>query len=359
MKIVLFDTILERHLVESIQRAFEFLGHSVKSTDLLVHGHEMIKKEEDKKKIWDAIEDVLAWKPDVFISFRPMNILPEMVDYIRKKALTAIWLSDDPVLYKTCYAQVVDYYDLMLHCGSEKVISFYMSKGHNHGVNYPFWTDHKAFPAVYDPVNAEQELIFLGNMNGPVRRKRYFEFANLPFQKKVFGLLDSDPLGIHGGFLKDAYLNPTLVTEKLKKFKVAISIPQFFTEYKGSHYDFPELKSLGYFQYPSRVIQYIASGLPVAAVGNTDMKECMPEIQVKGSLDDLNEYINKIVSEIDFAIDSSNKVLERFRKSYSALSRAIYFLYLVENINSVRKMSAVEKSIKYMDFEANYTDTTY
>lgn len=359
MKIVLFDTILERHLVESLERAFVHMGHSVISTDLLVHGHEMIKKEEDKKKIWDKIDEVLSWAPDIFISFRPMNLLPEMVDYVRKHCLTAIWLSDDPVLYKTCYSLVVDHYDLMLHCGSEKVIEFYVSKGHKHGINFPFWTDHKAFPPVYDPDNADGELIFLGNMNGQVRRKRYFEYANLPFQKKVFGLLDSDPFGIHGGFIKDAYLHCDLVSEKLKKFRIAVSVPQFFSEYKGLHYDFPELNGLGYFQYPSRVVQYIASGMPVAAVGALDMKECMPEIEVRESLSELEPYIERILSDVDFARKSSRNVLSRFRKSYSSLSRAICIVELIEKIGLIRDMSAVEKAGKYLEFESSYNEFTY
>lgn len=359
MKIVLFDSILERHLVESLKRAFEFLGHTVYSTDLLVHGHDMIKNESDKEKIWNEIESALNFSPDLFISFRPMNLLPEMVEYIRKKCLTAVWLSDDPVLYKICYSLVVDSYDLLLHCGSEKVISFYHFKGHKHGINFPFWTDHHAFPFVYDPFNANEEILFLGNMHGQVRQKRYFEFAKLPQKKKVFGLLDSDPLGIHGGFIKEAYLNSNLVSKTIQNFKIALSIPQFFSDYKGSHYDFPELGSLGYFQFPSRVIQYIASGIPVAAIGQDDMKLAMPEIEVRDSIEKLEPYILKIISDLDFAKSESKKVLSRFRKSYSSLSRAEFLLSLINNIGKVYSMSPKIKALHFLDFEVTYSDSTY
>lgn len=359
MNIVLFDTILERHLVESLERAFKHLGHDVISTGLLVHGHDLIKREEDKKRIWEAIERVLSFQPDLFISFRPMNLLPEMLDYIRKKCLTAIWLSDDPVLYKTCYSTVIDHYDLMLHCGSEKVIAFYNSKGHRHGINFPFWTDHVAFPCVYDPNNAHEGAIFLGNMNGQVRRKRYLDFAELPFQKKVFGLLDSDPLGIHGGVIAEAYLNTSAVSDALSRFRVAVSIPQFFSEYSGLHYDFPELRELGYFQYPSRVIQYIASGLPVAAIGELDMKQAMPEIEVKGDLKSLSPYIANLLSDETFASDESKAVLARFRKNYSSLSRVNCLMDVLRDMGRVFGMSPREKAVFFLKFDADYDDTTY
>ncbi|MDD2728277.1 hypothetical protein [Malikia sp.] len=355
----MFDSILERHLVESLKRAFEYLGHSVHSTDLIVHGHDMIKNESDKKKVWSEIEKALDFTPDLFISFRPMNLLPEMVEVIKKKCITAIWLSDDPVLYKTCYSLVVDSYDLMLHCGSEKIISFYHAKGHKHGINFPFWTDHHAFPPVYNPLEAGEEVLFLGNMNGQVRRKRYFEFAKLPNKKKIFGLLDSDPLGIHGGFIKEAYLNCDLVSQTIKNFRISVSIPQFFDEYAGLHYDFPELRSLGYFQFPSRVIQYIASGIPVAAVGQEDMKFAMPEIEVSSSINGLESYISKVISDFDFAQSESKKVLSRFRKSYSSLARAQHLLYILNNMEEIRSMSPGKKATQFLEFESSYSEKTY
>lgn len=196
MKFILFDSILERHLAESLKRSLEYLGHQAIFTDLVLHGHSMISSQKDIDFMWQKVREICSEPADMFISFRPMNLLPEMVEYIGKNMKTAIWLSDDPVLYKTCYGRVVDSYDVLLHCGYSDVMKFYERNGHPKGFNFPFWTDHISFPVVYNPLKAEYEIAFLGNMNGQVRRKRYMELASLPYTKKVFGLLDSDPLGM-------------------------------------------------------------------------------------------------------------------------------------------------------------------
>lgn len=359
MKVALFDTILERHLPESLKRALEFLGHEVIYTDLLLHGHDMISKQSDIDLMWREIKKIELHKPDLLIAFRPMNLTVEMLDYLRSKMKTAIWLSDDPVLYKTCYGKVVNHYDIILHCGYKEVMEFYESKGHPKGFNFPFWTDHHSFPPVYNPNNANTDIVFLGNMNGQVRRKRYMEVANLPYSKKVYGLLDSDPLGIHGGFIREAYLYTQRVTEVLSQAKLGLSIPQFFTEYNGLHYDFPELAGLGYFQFPSRIIQYAASGLPIAAVADERVTEVYPEIFVGKTVTDLKPFIDKIVKDKDFAISISNKVLKTFRESYSALSRATMLVDLVNSLEQYQHLGVHERATLFTKFKVVYDTDTY
>lgn len=308
--------------------------------------------------MWTEVHKVTDMSPDLLVAFRPMNLLPDMLVHLRKHMLTSVWLSDDPVLYKVCYGDVAPHFDFLLHCGSEKVISFYKSQGHSHGVNFPFWTDHHAFPPIYEPESANTDVIFLGNMNGQVRRKRYAEVAAMPFNTRVYGLLDSDPAALHGGFVKDAYLHCNLISAILKKGRVGLSIPQFFTEYKGLHYDFPLLDQLGYFQFPSRVIQYAASGLPVAAVGDNDMK-VFPELNIQNSVSSLVPYINQICGNIDFAKAESQAVLRRFQRNYSALSRAQMLLSLAENFRSVCKMSSATRACLFTDFSVDYKVDTY
>ncbi|XID75577.1 hypothetical protein ACF3NA_03295 [Alkanindiges sp. WGS2144] len=344
MKIVLFDSILERHLPESLKRALEQLGHEVVYTDLLLLGHDMIQKESDIKFMWQQIEKVADAKPDLFVAFRPMNLTTEMLRFLRERMRTAIWLSDDPVLYKTCYAHVVNDYDIILHCGYADILRFYEAKGHPAGFNFPFWTDHHSFPVIYDPEKAQTDLIFLGNMHGQVRRKRYMELASLPFSKKIYGLLDSDPLGMHGGFLKEAYLYTERVSEVLATAKVGISIPQFFSEYSGLHYNFTELPDLGYFQFPSRVIQYAASGLPIVAVGDKRMQEVYPEIFVAETVSSLKPAIDRIVKDKDFALEVSRKTLLRFESSFSALSRAKMLIAVSNSLEQYQKLSVQERA---------------
>ncbi|MDH2997999.1 hypothetical protein A1D22_08905 [Pasteurellaceae bacterium LFhippo2] len=359
MKFILFDSILERHLAESLQRSLEHLGHEVIFTDLILHGHSMINTEKDIDFMWQKVKEVCSEPADLFISFRPMNLLPEMVEFIGERMKTAVWLSDDPVLYKTCYGKVVDSYDILLHCGYADVMAFYEKNKHPKGFNFPFWTDHVSFPPIYDPLHAEYDIAFLGNMNGQVRRKRYMELANLPFSKKVFGLLDSDPLAMHGGFIREAYLHTERVTGALSKAKIGVSIPQFFKEYNGLDYDFPELEKLGYFQFPSRVIQYAASGLPIAAIGDKRMKEVFPEIFVASSIPELEDYIKKVCENYDFALAESQKILTRFCKDFSALSRATMLIDLVNNLEKLKKLSTYKRSTLFATYDVSYMENSY
>lgn len=359
MKFILFDSILERHLAESLKRALEHLGHQVVFTDLILHGHSMIYAKKDIDFMWQKIYEICSEPADMFISFRPMNLLPEMVSYIGKKMKTAIWLSDDPVLYKTCYGKVADSYDILLHCGYADVMKFYEENNHPKGFNFPFWTDHISFPIVYNPLRTEYEIVFLGNMNGQVRRKRYMELASLPYSKKVFGLLDSDPLAIHGGFIREAYLHTERVSEVLSRAKIGISIPQFFSEYNGLDYDYPELAGLGYFQFPSRVIQYAASGLPIAAVGDSRMKEAFPEIFVGSNIAELRTYIEKIANNYEFAIMESEKIVHRFQRNYSALSRAVMLADLCQNLPKLQTLSTKKRSMLFLDYQVDYNLETY
>ncbi len=359
MKIILFDTILERHLAESLQRALRYLGHEVDFTDLILHGHSMIEKEKDLEFMWQKVKEVEEKGYDLFISFRPMNLTVEMVSYLGSSMKTAIWLSDDPVLYKNCYKHVVDAYDIVLHCGYTEVLKFYEDAGHVKGFNFPFWTDHISFPVVFNKHVPEMDLVFLGNMNGQVRRKRYLEFGALPFVKKVYGLVDSDPYGIHGGFLKEAYLHTNLVSDVLARAKVGVSIPQFFKEYNGLDYDFPELAGLGYFQFPSRIIQYAASGLPIAAVGDSRMQEVYPAIHVQQSIEELTPYLSKVANNRDFAMKESAKIISHFQQYFSALSRAEMLISLCNNLKELQKLTTDERAKLFLDYSVNYNIDTY
>lgn len=359
MKIILFDTILERHLAESLQRALRHLGHEVDFTDLILHGHSMIEKEKDLEFMWQKVKEIEEKGYDLFISFRPMNLTVEMVSYLGSSMKTAIWLSDDPVLYKNCYKHVVDVYDIVLHCGYTEVLKFYEDAGHVKGFNFPFWTDHISFPVVFNKHVPEMDLVFLGNMNGQVRRKRYLEFGTLPFVKKVYGLVDSDPYGIHGGFLKEAYLHTNLVSDVLARAKVGVSIPQFFKEYNGLDYDFPELAGLGYFQFPSRIIQYAASGLPIAAVGDNRIQSVFPSIHVQSNIRDMIPYLKKVSNDREFALQESSKVLSEFRNSYSALSRAEMLVDLFYNLEALKGLSSSERAELFLKYDSNYDENTY
>ncbi|TFI48698.1 hypothetical protein E4A41_07155, partial [Micrococcus endophyticus] len=163
-------------------------------------------------------------------------------------AALVAWFSDDPVLFEHSYGPVVDLYDLVLHCGGAPVLRFYEERfGRPTGVNLPFWTDHTAFPVVHGARPAETDVLFLGNMVGPVRRWRYDALAAMEHEVTVFGQVGEDPAGLGGGFLDAEHE----VVQAGARARVALNIPQVFADHRGQPTWFPGLDALGAFELPS------------------------------------------------------------------------------------------------------------
>jgi hypothetical protein len=356
MKICLFDSIHERHVCESLLRAFNELGHQVHWTGAIQtirKGPVFPHEPEDLSLLWRELQKLATDKPDVLLNIRASTLRPDMLNYLRSHGIfTAVWFPDDPVLYKQIYSSIVESYDVVLHCGGPKVLSFYTERHGATGINFPFWTDNTAFPFCFNSERCEWDVIFLGNCNGPVRRARYDFIASLPFNVRVFGRVQKDPAGIHGGYLQDAYTNTGTVTQVLANAKVGLSISQFFEAYAGSEYDYPELKQLGYFQFPSRIIQYAASGLPIISIGDQEMRNCFPELVVAGAREEVVEAARALFANRKTLDEASHRVHERFRRNYSALSRAKCFEAVVASPAFWRRLDATERAELFMQFPA-------
>jgi polysaccharide pyruvyl transferase WcaK-like protein len=341
-RIVLFDDILERHVRRSLHRALMELGHDVVATPPIYHGHDAPREPDDVAKVRGAIDEVLAQPPDALINFRAANLTPDMLfDLRRAGILTLVWLHDDPVLYKICYGAVVDHYDIVLNCGNEPVLDFYQKKHGIAGVNFPFWTDNNEFPRTHDPhVAADYDLVFLGHFKGQVRSARYDILAGLPAAVRAFGRMDSDPAGIGGGVLEQE----AEIAEALGKGRIGFNIPQIFADYAGHRYAFEGLARLGSFEFPSRVVQYAAVGLPVLTYGRFRPPDTFPEMLTAANVPALHDLVRRTLAEPEALAERAEATANRFNASFSALARAKFLERIIAAPETVLEASLEDRA---------------
>ena len=292
MDIIFFDEILETHTCESLKLALINRGHKAYWTGKIWQGHQFPANEVDTNFIWEKVNNLIEQKPDVIFNFRASSLLPEMIIKLKNSGIhTIVWLPDDPVLYHICYRHIVEFYDTILHCGDAHILNFYEEKHGRSGFNFPFWTDASFFPFSYNPENTEYDLVFLGNCVGQVKRERYKLIASLPGKKRIFGKVSNDDFNLCGGFIKDT----KEVSQEIGKGLIGLNIPQYFRNYGGTNYDFPELNDLGFFQYPSRIIQYAACGLPIISLQPGEPPTTFPELITAENVDVLKNKINDLI----------------------------------------------------------------
>lgn len=350
MEILLFDAINERHVCWSLFRALTELGHDVSYTGPIWSGHFFPEYPSDISKIQQPVDMVLESPPEVLFNFRAATLLPEMVKKIKDAGVfTIVWLPDDPVAYNVCARHVVDCYDLVLHCGGEKILEFYDRNHPFAGVNFPFWTDETAIPYKYRPDKAGLDMVFLGNCNGPVKgikEGRYEILSSQPFATRIFGRVDGDPKGICGGFLDGS----KAISDALSGARCAVSIPQFFQDYKDSKYDFPGLSDLGFFEIPSRVVQYAAAGLPVFTMTNQPSISSFPELITFRDSNELTSKARTIIDDIECLKQLSERTHQRFVKDFSAKSRAEFIEFLITTKINLRDLNTQERAFLFRDF---------
>jgi len=342
MKIVLFDDIHENHVRRSLSRALRARGHTVVETQPVWRGHRLPVEASDIEHIRQEVDTVIGLKPDALLNFRASSLTPEMLKDIRAAGIkTAVWFPDDPVLYDVCYRLVVEHYDIVLNCGSREVLEFYEFRHGVHGFNFPFWTDRIEFPRTHDAVaTPEFDIGFLGTFKGPARSTRYQTLASLPFKVKAFGEIKEDPAGIGGGYLR----TPQDVADTLAKARIGFNMPQVFSDYHGHAYDFPELARLGSFEFASRVIQYMAIGLPVATLGKYRAPKAYPEMLVAPDIARMTALLRQILSDPEKLQELSTITAARFDSAFSADARAALFEALCEEPGLGKTIPVEERS---------------
>lgn len=349
MRIALFDGIVETHVASSLERALVEAGHTVLNTGKVGHGYKFATGPGQLHVLNSTLDKVVDFRPDVIFVFRPASLpMPLLERAKRTGARMVAWLSDDPVLWDLSYGPVVESYDVVLHCGTARVLDFYESMfGRPTGVNFPFWTDQKAFPYVFGSQPRESDAMFLGNVHDEVRRTRYFDLGSLSSSIRIHGNVGRDYYNIGGGFLD----SDEEVVEAGARTGLAVNIPQYFRDHQGLETWFDGLDKLGFFQYPSRVIQYAAMGIPiVSVVPDADDLASFPEIICVDSVAQLDATIDSVLASSSLD-DLSRSTHDRFLRNYSAAAR-VMALESVLSDDSWMNLDATERSLWFTQFDA-------
>ncbi|OFK93710.1 hypothetical protein HMPREF2792_01385 [Corynebacterium sp. HMSC068H04] len=348
MRISIYDGILETHVASSLERALVARGHSVLNTGKIGHGFKFPTPGQDQTALEVAVRRVIDFDSDVCFVMRPASLPFSLLKKLKKQGITLVaWLSDDPVLFDLSYGPIVDSYDLVLHCGNVKVLEFYEEYfGRPTGVNFPFWTDHEAFPRVWGKAEPLVDLMFLGNVQDEVRRSRYFKLAGLTSSVRVHGNVGADYIGLSGGYLDGN--NEVLLSGA--STRAALNIPQFFRDHRGLETWFEGLGALGFFEYPSRVIQYMAMGIPTISVVPSDaVFRSYPEMLTASTIHEADEAFRELSASGGLA-DLSSRVGERFDRNFSAESRVLALEALLESDNW-KQLDAAEREVWFTQFD--------
>ncbi|AKV57970.1 CgeB family protein [Corynebacterium riegelii] len=349
MRVCIFDGILETHVGASLERSFKKFGYETFNTGKIGSGFKFPKSYEDISHLEASVQMAIRFNPDVVFVMRPASLPHHLLRKIKRSGASIIaWFSDDPVLFDLSYGPVLSDYDLILHCGNEAVLRFYEDYfGYPTGVNFPFWTDHMAFPAVWGDREPDTDLVFLGNVHDPVRRERYFAFGETGLNMRVHGNIGADYYGLSGGYL----VTDEEVVNSASTAKLALNIPQFFKDHRGLETWFPGLDKLGYFEYPSRVVQYMAMGIPtISIVPGGGQFQTYPEMGIAQSMQEAYELAENWLSDGNLASRSS-AVLDRFDRHFSSDARVMAIENLLED-DSWRRLDTRERSSWFEQFDA-------
>lgn len=356
MRFAFFDGLLESHVPESLQRALEARGHSVYNTGKIGHGFIFESKPGHISSIEHHIDDVISFQPDFVLVFRPASLPPTQLKRLSRSGATmAVWLSDDPVLWNLSYRPVLDRYDIVLNCGSQRVLEFYDRHfGRPVGVNMPFWTDETSFPYVYGRHEVESTAMFLGNVQDEVRRRRYFALSDLETDVRIHGNTGIDFNNLSAGYLD----SDDEVSSAASRALVAINIPQYFRDHEGLPTWFEGLDELGTFQFPSRVIQYAAMGLPIVSVTPQPSDyDTFPEMRLVESYGLIDGAVSALVSDPDMLQEVSRATHTRFRRHFSAESRALALENIASDV-SWRTLNIHDRARWFAQFDGNATSPT-
>lgn len=353
MRIAIYDEILETHVIDSLERALLRRGHEVYRTGKIGSGFEFPTKPSHIDHLTVAVRSMCDWQPDTVFVMRPASLPPHLLEFVRRTGARLVaWFSDDPVLFDLTYGPVVDMYDVILNCGNERVLRFYDERfGRAVGVNFPFWTDHVAFPTTWGTDRQLTDFVFIGNVHDDVRRKRYFDLGHMRSTITIHGSVGADHFGIWGGYLD----SDEEVRSAVSVARFALNIPQFFRNHQGLRTWFDGLGDLGYFEYPSRVVQYMALGIPtVSVVPGAPSFPTYPEMIVVSSVQEADEVASAYPTRASLE-DVSRSVTARFDSCFSADSRVRMLEYVLES-DDWRTLTSTDRASLFTNFAPDSSD---
>lgn len=322
LRFVIIDTLLERHLEESLTRALRRRGHCVRATGPVWHGWRLPSDPTDTSRIRDLVTGVIRDAPDAVLVMRPSALRPEEVARLAAAGIrTACWFADDPVFFKVQSVEVAPAYEITLHTSTVPVLEMYEHELGVLGWGFPFWADERDFPRVYRPESCDLDLTFIGNTHTRVKRWRYDRIAELNVRARIFGEVAEDPAGIHAGKAE----SPSDLAKAAARGRVGLNLSQRFKDYAGTRFDYPRMAEFGEFSLPSRVVQLAAIGVPVVSLvatssGERDLVDLFPEATAVRSSGEVESFVRG--HDIDQLRDLSNAVHARYRADFTADRRA-------------------------------------
>lgn len=359
MRIAIFDEIMETHVNASLARALRALGHEVILTGKVWKGFTPPTEQKAKHGIFLQLQKLVNQEIDALLCMRSSSLTAEHLQYLRSQGVvTAVWFNDDPVLYKLCTAAVAPHYDITLHTGDSRTLALYEDTLGVRGATFPFWCDAVDFPHRYDAELAQHDLVFVGYMHNHVKRWRFSwlqEAVTAGVDLIAYGKThDEDRADFAVG---DLPMDDVAAT--LPEFRAGFNISQQFADYDGTEFDYPQLRELGEFPIPSRVVQFAAVGLPVITLrmpgDNGPLWESQfPEVVGIRTPAELATLLDEWRAHPEQRASIAAATYARWQRDFSADARARLLVDLLSDPGRLRTLSRTERATLFANYCGQY-----
>ena len=361
MRIAIFDEIMETHVNDSLARALRALGHEVILTGKVWKGFTPPTEQKAKHGIFLQLQKLVNQEIDALLCMRSSSLTAEHLQYLRSHGiLTAVWFNDDPVLFKLCSADVAPHYDVTLHTGDSRTLALYERKLGVRGITFPFWCDDVDFPCAYNAATAVHDLVFLGYMHNHVKRWRFDwlrQAADAGVDLIAYGKTHEDD---HAAFaVGDLPMDD--VARTLPGYRAGFNISQQFIDYDGTEFDYPELRRLGEFPIPSRVVQFAAVGLPVITLrmpGDNGplWEDQFPEVVGIRTPQELADVLREWHAHPETRDAVARATHERWQRDFTATARARLLVDVLRDPERMRTLTQLERTSLFADYRGQYRD---
>ena len=361
MRIAIFDEIMETHVNDSLARALRSLGHEVILTGKVWKGFTPPVEAKAQHGIFLKLQQLVNREIDALVCIRSSSLTAEHLRYLKSHGIvTAVWFNDDPVLFSMCTAAVAPHYDITLHTGDSRTLALYEEKLDVRGITFPFWCDDVDFPHAYNPARAEHDLVFLGYMHNHVKRWRFDwlrHAAEAGVDLLAYGKTHDDD---HAAFAVGD-LPMAEVPSALPKFRAGFNISQQFSDYDGTEFDYPELRALGEFPVPSRVVQFAAVGLPIITLrmpGDDGplWESQFPEVIGIRSPQELADLLDDWRAHPGRRDDLAAATYARWQQDFTAMARARLLTDVLADPKHARALSREQRTTLFADYRGQYRD---
>lgn len=338
---LIYGELLEDHVVASFCAALQRRGHKVirlpslyRNRFMRVAGNRVsiISRDNLAEVTSHIVKNIVQYDADVFFTFRYYEVPQVALNVLRDMGVTTItWFSDDPLLYNLT-GELSNDYAITLHTGNADVLQFYERDGSPDVMRYcfPFWTDSVQFPYVFNAEGAQFDLGFLGNIYKNKRKgKRYTDFASLTGKKAIWGNVYDDPYKLCQGYLNDF----SQIPQAIGKIKIGINFSQDFTDLDETDapYYFEGVRNFIEFYIPSRIIEYLACGIPCINISRIDPR--IDNIFHAYDIEGANELIEAFLAD-NFIL---NRISAKSHASFLRYFTADQRVQTLENILDIRQ----------------------